>query len=57
MNLNLNLSLEETNVVLSALVKQPYEVVAALVNKIQEQAKPQLNNEKVNENQVNEVEE
>jgi hypothetical protein len=55
MNLNLNLSLEETNIVLSALVKQPYEVVAALVNKIQEQARPQLNNGKENENQANEV--
>lgn len=36
------LTLEEANMVLGALGKQPFEVVAKLINNIQAQAQPQL---------------
>ena len=36
------LTLDEANLVLAALGKQPFEVVAALIQKIREQAEPQL---------------
>ena len=40
--LNFELTLEEANVILGSLGKMPYESVAGLINKIQEQAQPQL---------------
>lgn len=40
--LKFELTLEETNTILSSLVKQPYDSVANLINKIQQQAQPQL---------------
>ena len=42
MGIKLELTIAETNVILGALAKQPYEVVAALVNKIQTQGGPQV---------------
>jgi len=40
--LNFELTLEETNVILGSLGKMPYDTVAGLIIKIQEQAQPQL---------------
>jgi hypothetical protein len=40
--LNFELTLEEANVILGSLGKQPYEVVSGIINKIQAQAQPQL---------------
>lgn len=40
--LKFELSLEEANIILASLSKQPFEVVSKLINKIQEQAAPQL---------------
>jgi len=40
--MNLDLSLEEVNIILSALGKAPYEAVFEVVNKIKSQALPQL---------------
>ena len=40
--LKFELSLDETNLILSALGKAPYESVAGLINKFQQQARPQL---------------
>ena len=42
MGIKLELTIAETNVVLGALSKQPFEVVAALINKIQAQGGPQV---------------
>lgn len=42
MNLDLNLSLQETNVVLNALSKLPFDQVAQVITKIQSQASAQL---------------
>lgn len=39
---NFELTLDEANVVLGSLGKQPYEAVANLIQKIREQAQPQL---------------
>lgn len=36
------LTLDEANLVLAALGKQPFEVVAPLIGKIKQQAEPQL---------------
>lgn len=36
------LTLEEANLVLGALGKQPFETVAKLINNIQSQAQPQI---------------
>ena len=40
--LQLNLTIEEVNTVLTALSKAPYELVAALISNIQGQANEQL---------------
>lgn len=40
--LNFELSVQEANVVLAALAAQPYNQVAALINKLQEQASEQI---------------
>lgn len=40
--LKFELTAEEANVVVGSLAKQPFEVVAGLINKLQMQAAPQL---------------
>lgn len=40
--LKFELSIEEANMILGALGKQPFETVANIVTKIQQQAQPQL---------------
>ena len=40
--LKFELTLDEANMVLSALGKAPFEAVAGLINKLQQQAQPQL---------------
>ncbi len=42
MGIKLDLSIAETNGVLGALAKQPFEAVASLINKIQAQGAPQV---------------
>lgn len=39
---NFELTLEEANLVLGSLGKQPYDAVAALIMKIKQQAEPQI---------------
>ena len=39
--IKLELSLEEVNVILGSLGKMPYEVVASVITKVQEQGAPQ----------------
>lgn len=41
--LELKLAIEEVNLVLGALSKQPYEIVAKLINKITTEAQKQIN--------------
>lgn len=41
MGIKLDLSINETNMVLASLGKQPFEAVAALIQKIQAQGGPQ----------------
>jgi hypothetical protein len=48
--INLDLTVNETNAILFALAKQPYESVAALIDKIREQALPQVPEEDRNDN-------
>ena len=40
--IKLELSIEETQIVLVGLSKLPYEAVAAVIDKIKEQAQPQV---------------
>jgi hypothetical protein len=40
--LKFELTLEEANMVLAALGKAPFEAVAGLINKLQQQAQPQM---------------
>lgn len=42
MTLKFELTLDEANVVLASLGKQPFDAVAQLIQKIQQQAQPQL---------------
>jgi hypothetical protein len=42
MTLKFELTDQEANLVMAALAKQPFEVVAGLIQKIQQQAQPQL---------------
>jgi hypothetical protein len=42
MELNFNLTLDETNVILAALGKLPYEAAAPVIDKLRQQAQPQL---------------
>jgi hypothetical protein len=41
--LKLEISVEEANIILASLSKQPYEAVSALIGKIHSQANEQLN--------------
>ena len=45
----LSLTVEEANVVLASLAKQPFEVVSVVIAKIHEQAKEQLSKEATEE--------
>ena len=47
--LEFKLDLDEANIMLNALSKQPFETVAKLINKLQEQAQSQLQTEPVKE--------
>jgi len=40
--LKFELTLDEANTILGSLGKQPFDIVASLITKIQEQAQPQL---------------
>lgn len=40
--LKFEVSVEEGNLLIAALAKQPFEAVAGLITKIQQQAQPQL---------------
>ena len=40
--IKLELTLEETNAILGSLGKHPFDQISALINKIQQQASPQL---------------
>lgn len=42
MEITITLSMEQLNVVLFALSKQPYDAVAQLIGEIQKQAQPQV---------------
>lgn len=44
MEINLKLSIEKMNVIMMALSKMPYEMVFGLIQEIDEQARPQVNN-------------
>lgn len=48
--INLDLTVNEVNAILFALAKQPYESVATLIDKIREQALPQVPEEDRNDN-------
>jgi hypothetical protein len=48
--IKIDLTVNETNAILFALAKQPYESVAALIDKIREQALPQVPEEDRNDN-------
>ena len=41
-NINLEVSIEETNIILVALSKLPYETVSVLIDKLQKQGQQQL---------------
>lgn len=43
--INLELTQSEAQIILNALVKEPYNVVFELINNIQEQASEQIKNE------------
>jgi hypothetical protein len=42
MNLKFEVTMEEGNLLIAALAKQPFEAVAGLINKLQQQAQSQL---------------
>ena len=42
MNLKFEVSMEEANLLIAALAKQPFESVAGLITKLQQQAEKQL---------------
>ena len=42
MNLNFEVTMEEGNLLIAALAKQPFEAVAGLISKLQQQAQGQL---------------
>lgn len=48
--IHLSLTINETNAVLFALAKQPYDTVAQLIDKIRNQALPQVPEEQRNDN-------
>lgn len=49
-NIHLELSINETNAILFALAKQPYDTVAQLIEKVRSQALPQVPEEQRNDN-------
>jgi hypothetical protein len=49
-NIHLELSINETNAILFALAKQPYDTVAQLIEKVRNQALPQVPEEQRNDN-------
>ena len=49
MNLNLELTVDEINTILRTLGKHPFEEVVLLINKIKQQAEPQLAAAQANE--------
>lgn len=44
MNIQLEFTVEKINLIMIALSKMPYEMVFSLIQEINEQVKPQLNN-------------
>jgi hypothetical protein len=48
--ITLNLSINETNAILFALAKQPYDTVAQLIEKVRNQALPQVPEDQRNDN-------
>ena len=42
-NIDLTLTLDQVNALLSALAEQPYKLVVSLIGEIQKQAEPQVN--------------
>ena len=48
--ITLHLSINETNAILFALAKQPYDTVAQLIEKVRNQALPQVPEEQRNDN-------
>lgn len=48
--IHLELSINETNAILFALAKQPYDTVAQLIEKVRNQALPQVPEEQRNDN-------
>lgn len=42
MAINLDLEINEVNTILASLAKQPYESVAAVINKVRDQGIPQV---------------
>lgn len=42
MGIKLDLTIAETNIILASLGKQPFETVAGVINKIQQQGGPQV---------------
>lgn len=49
-NIHLELSINETNAILFALAKQPYDTVAQLIEKVRNQALPQVPEDQRNDN-------
>lgn len=43
MELNFTFTLDQTNTIIAALGKQPFEAVAPIIDVIRQQAQPQLN--------------
>jgi len=48
--IHLSLTINETNAILFALAKQPYDTVAQLIDKIRDQALPQVPEDQRNDN-------
>lgn len=48
--IKLELTIDETNAILFSLAKQPYDTVAQLIEKIRDQALPQVPEEQRNDN-------
>lgn len=46
--MNFEVTLEEANLIIAGLAELPFKLSAALINKLQEQAKPQIHQEQQN---------
>ena len=57
MNLTFTLSFDETNIILAALGKIPYEAAAPVVDKLRQQAAPQLQVQAEQQEQVEQPQE